>query len=91
MNVMITDSARWQLRLTIRDLLRKKDSEASQLAQRLRGILTNPILLQDSLQPLEGMAELPHHEIVLGSYHLYFREMEGTVWLTALWPPMYPE
>jgi hypothetical protein len=91
MNVMITDSARWQLRLTIQDLRRKRDVEASQLAQRVHGILSNPSLLRDALRPMEGMTELPHREVVLGSYHLFFREVADTLWLTGLWPPMYPE
>jgi len=90
MNVMITDSARWQLRLTIQDLKRKHDTEASQLAQRVRGILSNTILLQDALHPIEGMPEIPHREIVMGTYHLFFREDNGTLWFTGLWPPMMP-
>ena len=90
MNIMITDSARWQLRLTIQDLQRKRDSEAAQLAQRVRGILSNPLLLQDLMQPLEGMHGLPHREVVLGTYHLLFREEADILWLTGLWPPMYP-
>ncbi len=90
MNVRITDSARWQLRLTIQDLKRRRDSEASQLAQRVRGILANPILLQDSLSSIDGMDTLPHREVVLGTYHLFFRQDGNTLWLTGLWPPMYP-
>ena len=90
MNLMITDSARWQLRLTIQDLERKRDPEAAQLAQRVRGILSSPQLLQDLMQPVEGMLELPHREVVVGTYHLFFREEADTLWLTGLWPPMYP-
>ncbi|MFC2081871.1 hypothetical protein ACFLSF_00075 [Candidatus Bipolaricaulota bacterium] len=89
MKIQVTDFARWQLRLTIQDLSRKQDPEAAHLAEGIRELLSNSTRLNDTLRPLDGMAELPHREMVLGSYHLYFREVEDTLWLAGLWPPMY--
>ena len=91
MKIAIADTARWQLRLTIRDLARKRDPEAAQLSGRVREMLSNPERLKGDLLPLDGMPELPVREIVLGSYHLYCREIEDTLWLSGLWPPMYAE
>ena len=91
MTIMITESARWQLRLTIQDLLRRQDPEAPLLAQRVRAILSNQVLVEDYLQPIAGIEELPHREIPIGSYHLFFRRAQDTLWLCGLWPPMYPE
>ena len=90
MNIRIADTARWQLRLTIQDLSRKQDPEATKLADGVRELLSNSTRLSNTLRPLDGMAELPHRETVLGSYHLYFRQVEDTLWLTCLWPPMQP-
>lgn len=89
MNIRITDAARWQLRLTIQDLGRRQDPEAAQLAKRVREILSSPMLLKDSMRTLEGMPELPHREVELGSYRLLFHQVDDTLWLSGLWPPMY--
>ena len=91
MKIRITDTARWQLRLTIQDLTRKRNPEAAQLTERVRTLFTDPEQLQEVLRPLDGMSELPVRETVLGSYHLYFREEGKTLWLSCLWPPMYPD
>ncbi len=91
MKIRIADTARWQLRLTIQDLARKRDPEAVQLSERVGKVLSNPERLEDLLRPLDGMPELPVREIVLGNYHLYFRDVGDTLWLACLWPPMYAE
>ena len=91
MKIRVADTARWQLRLTIQDLARKGDPGAAQLAERVREMLERPKKLEETLRPLAGMPELPVRETVLGTYHLYFREVGGTLWLSCLWPPMYTE
>jgi len=91
MKIQITDFARWQLRLTLKDLRRKRDPEAAALAEGTRDLLSDPTRLQELAQPLASMPRLPLVEVVLGKYHLYFREVEDTLWLTGLWPPLYDE
>jgi len=89
MKIRITETARWQLRLTLQDLARKRDPEAGELVARVRETLKRPDRLDEALQPLAGMPEVPVRETVLGTYHLYFREVGDTLWLCCLWPPMY--
>jgi len=91
MKIRVTETARWQLRLTIPDLARRGDPEAVQLAEGVRALLLEPERLGSLLHPLDGMPELPIRETVIGKYHLYFREVDDTLWLTCIWPPMYAE
>jgi len=91
MNVRITELARWQVKLAIQDLLKRRDPEAEQFDQSLRKLFADPSAIPAQLRPLEGMPELPHQEIVVGSYRLLFRREDETLWMLGLWPPLYAE
>jgi len=89
MNIRVTEMARWQVRLALQDLIKRRDPEASLFAQALRSLFEEPKTIPDRLCPVEGMSELPHQEVVLGSYRLLFLEKEETLWFLGLWPPIY--
>jgi len=91
MNLQVTHFARCQVHLALRDLRKKQDPEAEAFAKGLRTLLADPDVLPDRLLPLEGMAEVPHREIVLGNYRLFFRKKEHTLWFMGLWPPIYSD
>jgi len=91
MNVRITELARWQVKLALQDLRKRRDPEADLFAQSLRELVADPTAIPALLRSLEGMPELPHQEIVLGRYRLLFREEGGILWMLGLWPPLYAE
>lgn len=91
MTIRVSDSARWQLRLTLQNLKKRPGEQHIQLQQEVRALLSNHAQLDGLLSPMEGLAELPYLEVSLEKYRLLFRRVEDTLWLAGIWPPMYSE
>lgn len=91
MTLQVTEFARWQLRLTLQDLKRKPGNRHIELERQVRDVLLGLNILDKRATPISGLSELPYREVVIGSYHLFFRTVEDTLWLVGLWPPLYPE
>ena len=86
MTIEVTLSAKTQLRSALRSLRRIDATAAEGFVRDLSSLLAKRTSIDKAATPIVGFPDLPASEIVLHGHRLFFRESDGTLWLSGVWP-----
>ena len=85
MTIQATDSARLQLQAVVKMLTRRNAGQAARFVRETTALLANCAVIEEAAVPIAGFSGLPVSEIVLQGIRLFFRTVDGTLWLTGVW------
>ncbi len=86
MTIEVTLTAKTQLRSALRSLRRIDAATAERFVRDLGSLLAKRSSVDRAATPIAGFPELPASEVVLHGFRLFFRESDGTLWLSGVWP-----
>jgi len=85
MKILVTDSARWQLRTATAALRRRDPRRAESFRNEVAKLLEQPDRAMSRTQPLSDLPGLPFREAQVEGYRLFFRSEGGVLWLVGAW------
>ena len=85
MSIQVTESARSQLRYAVSMLQQRSPERADRFIQGVHDLLTERPTIEQTTKPFAGLAGAAVREVEVEGHRLFFRESEGTLWLSGVW------
>lgn len=83
--IRFTPSARSQFLSALAHIRRDNPPAALRLRRRAEAVLKRLARFPDSGRSIPEFPELPHREVIITPYRLFYRVKGGTVWIVAVW------
>jgi toxin ParE1/3/4 len=83
--IRFTPSARSQFLSAVEYIHRDNPRAASQFRNRVEKKLRRLQDFPESGRPISGFQELPHREIVIYPYRIFYRVEKKTIWIVGFW------
>jgi hypothetical protein len=84
-NVRFTDAARWQLQAALATVERHDPTAAKRLLVHVERLARDAKVLEAEGRALPGFPALPHREVRLEGYRLFFRREREVLWIAGIW------
>ncbi|UCF83639.1 MAG: type II toxin-antitoxin system RelE/ParE family toxin [Desulfobacteraceae bacterium] len=85
MKILFTPTARAQFLSAIAYIRRDKPSAATRFRQRTEKSLKRLLEYPESGRPIPEFPEMPHRELIVPPYRLFYRVENDSVWIVAVW------
>ena len=85
MKMLFTPTARAQFLSAIAYIRRDKPSAATRFRQRAEKSLKRLLEYPESGRPIPEFPEMPHRELIVPPYRLFYRVENEIVWIVAVW------
>ena len=83
--MLFTPTARAQFLSAIAYIRRDKPSAATRFRQRAEKSLKRLLEYPESSRPIPEFPEMPHRELIVPPYRLFYRVENEIVWIVAVW------
>lgn len=83
--MLFTPTARAQFLSAIAYIRRDKPSAATRFRQRAEKSLKRLLEYPESGRPIPEFPEMPHRELIVPPYRLFYRVENEIVWIVAVW------
>ena len=80
-----TEAARWQLRTALAAVERRDPQVAHEFLDALSEAVRDVNGLQSREQAISEFPDLPHREVRVGGYRLFFRCDGSDLWIVGIW------
>ncbi len=85
MRILFTPFARAQFLSTLAFIRQDKPDAAVRFRRRAETALKRLSKFPDSGRPIPEFPDLPHREVIIGSYRFFYRVRGKIVWVVAVW------
>ena len=85
MRVRFTPSARIEFLGAIQNILEESPSAAARFRKRVEAGLSRLRRFPDSGRAVPEFPDLPHRELIVPPYRLFYRVVGKTIWVVAFW------
>lgn len=85
MSVRFTPAGRSQLRAVVEYIRRDDPGAAAPFRQRVEGTLRRLESFPESGRVLAEFPDRPYREVIVSPYRFFYRVIEDTVWVVAVW------
>jgi plasmid stabilization system protein ParE len=85
MDVRFTASGRAQFLAAIETIRRRSPQAARQFRQRAERALKRLVKFPNSGVRVSELSDLPHREVYVPPYRFFYKVVETTVWVVAVW------